>query len=74
MYTSLPGSSYIGPMEIINNIFNSDLVYNLPKEVDSMKNSKNAEVGVSGRDIAFVPGEMWLQALKWRVGCVKQCF
>lgn len=26
---------------------------------------ENGEVGVSGRDYAFVPGEMWVQALRW---------
>ena len=64
-YTTLPGSSYAGPMKIINNIFNSDLVFNLKREEDSVHNRENGEVGVSGRDFALVPGEKWLQALKW---------
>ncbi|KAI4322496.1 hypothetical protein L6164_022186 [Bauhinia variegata] len=65
LYMALPGSSYAGPMKIINNIFNSDLVFNLRREEDSGQNRENGEVGVSGRDFALVSGEMWLQALKW---------
>ena len=52
-------------MKLINNIFNSDLAFNLRKEEDSLHNDGNGEVGVSKRDYALVPGEMWLQALKW---------
>ncbi|KAK8596042.1 hypothetical protein V6N13_000704 [Hibiscus sabdariffa] len=66
LYTATPGTSYVGPMKLINNIFNSDLAFNLRKEEeDSLLNAENGEVGVSGRDYALVPGEMWLQALKW---------
>ncbi|XP_031258589.1 ubiquitin carboxyl-terminal hydrolase 8-like [Pistacia vera] len=65
LYTATPGPSYAGPMKIINNIFNSDLLFNLRREEDSSQNGENGEVGVSGRDYALVPGEMWLQALKW---------
>ncbi|XP_022731661.1 ubiquitin carboxyl-terminal hydrolase 8-like [Durio zibethinus] len=65
LYTATPGTSYGCPMKLINNIFNSDLVFNLRKEEDSLHNGKNGEVGVSGRDYALVPGEIWLQALKW---------
>ncbi|EOY33223.1 hypothetical protein QUC31_019057 [Theobroma cacao] len=65
LYTATPGTSYAGPMKLINNIFNSDLAFNLRKEEDSLHNGENGEVGVSGRDYALVPGEMWLQALKW---------
>ncbi|KAE8705771.1 Ubiquitin carboxyl-terminal hydrolase 8 [Hibiscus syriacus] len=66
LYTANPGSSYAGPMKLINNIFNSDLAFNLRKEEeDSLHNAENGEVGVSGRDYALVPGDMWLQALKW---------
>ena len=65
MYTVTPGTSYAGPMKLINNIFNSDLAFNLRKEEDSLHTGENGEVGVSGRDYALVPGEMWLQALKW---------
>ncbi|XP_061344723.1 ubiquitin carboxyl-terminal hydrolase 8-like [Gastrolobium bilobum] len=66
LYTALPGSSYAGPMKIINNIFNSDLVLNLRMEdKDSLHNLENGEVGVSGRGFALVSGEMWLKALKW---------
>ncbi|KAF7805767.1 ubiquitin carboxyl-terminal hydrolase 8 [Senna tora] len=52
-------------MKIINNIFNSDLVFNLRREDDSAQNREDGEAGVSGRDFALVPGDMWLQALKW---------
>ena len=65
MYTATPGTSYAGPMKLINNIFNSDLAFNLRKEEDPSHTGENGEVGVSGRDYALVPGEMWLQALKW---------
>ncbi|XWS71372.1 hypothetical protein CRYUN_Cryun03dG0133000 [Craigia yunnanensis] len=65
LYTARPGTSYAGPMKLINNIFNSDLAFNLRKEEDSSHSGENGEVGVSGRDYALVPGEMWLQALKW---------
>ncbi|MCI34659.1 ubiquitin carboxyl-terminal hydrolase 8-like, partial [Trifolium medium] len=64
VYASSPGSSY-GPMKIINNIFNSDLVFNLQREEESRHVLENGEVGVSGRDFALVSGDMWLQALKW---------
>lgn len=68
LYTATQGTSYGGPMKIINNIFNSDLVFNLRREEEvSLQNGENGEVGVSGRDYALVPGEMWLQALKWSV-------
>ncbi|KAK7272268.1 hypothetical protein RJT34_28758 [Clitoria ternatea] len=66
VYASFPGSSsYAGPMKIINNIFNSDLVFNLRREEESPHIGENGEVGVSGRDFALVSGDMWLQALKW---------
>ena len=52
-------------MKIINNIFNSDLVFNLRREEDSGQINENGEVGVSGRDYALVPGDLWLKALKW---------
>lgn len=65
LYSATPGSSYVGPMKIINNIFNSDLVFNLRREEDSGHSNENGEVGVSGRDYALVPGDLWLQALKW---------
>ncbi|XP_057954341.1 ubiquitin carboxyl-terminal hydrolase 8 isoform X3 [Malania oleifera] len=65
LYTASSASTYMGPMKIINNIFNSDLMFNLRREEDSRQNNDNGEVGVSGRDYALVPGEMWLQALKW---------
>lgn len=65
LYTATPGPSYAGPMKIINNIFNSDLLFNLRREEESSQNGDSGEVGISGRDYALVPGEMWLQALKW---------
>ncbi|KAL4341711.1 hypothetical protein GQ457_08G001600 [Hibiscus cannabinus] len=65
LYTATPGTSYAGPMKLINNIFNSDLAFNLRKEEDSLHSGETGEVSVSGRDYALVHGEMWLQALKW---------
>ncbi|KAF8009385.1 hypothetical protein BT93_J0391 [Corymbia citriodora subsp. variegata] len=67
VYAASPASSsYGGPMKIINNIFSSDLAFNLRKEEDSAaQDRENGEVGVSGRDFALVSGEMWVQALKW---------
>ncbi|KAJ4835929.1 Ubiquitin carboxyl-terminal hydrolase 8 [Turnera subulata] len=65
LYTANSGSFYGGPMKLINNIFSSDLVFNLRREDDSLQNGENGEVGVSGRDFALVPGEMWVEALKW---------
>lgn len=50
-------------MKLINNIFSSDLLFNLRREEES--SSDIGEVSVSGRDYALVSGEMWLQALKW---------
>ncbi|KAF1885501.1 hypothetical protein Lal_00029390 [Lupinus albus] len=63
IYNASPGST--GPMKIINNIFSSDIVFNLRREEDLPNNRENGEVGVSGRDFALVSGEMWLRALKW---------
>ncbi|KAB2615189.1 ubiquitin carboxyl-terminal hydrolase 8-like [Pyrus ussuriensis x Pyrus communis] len=65
LYVTSQASSYAGPMKLINNIFNSDLVFNLRRENDSVQSGENVEVGVSGRDYALVPGEMWVQALRW---------
>uniref|UniRef100_A0A7C9E7W8 Ubiquitinyl hydrolase 1 n=1 Tax=Opuntia streptacantha TaxID=393608 RepID=A0A7C9E7W8_OPUST len=62
LYTAMAASSYAGAMKLINNIFSSDLLFNLRKEEGS---NKNGEIGVSGRDYALVSGEMWLHALKW---------
>lgn len=64
VYSASLGSSYAGPMKLINNIFSLDLVFNLRREEDSVQR-ENGEVGVSGRDYALVPGEMWVQALRW---------
>ncbi|XP_008231737.1 PREDICTED: ubiquitin carboxyl-terminal hydrolase 8-like [Prunus mume] len=65
LYVTSQASSYAGPMKIINNIFNSDLVFNLKREEDTVHSGENGEVGVSGRDYALVPTEMWVQALRW---------
>lgn len=63
LYTT-SSSSYGGPMKIINNIFNSDLVFNLRREVDSAQPDSSDE-GVSGRDYALIMDDTWLQTLKW---------
>ncbi|KAJ6755604.1 UBIQUITIN CARBOXYL-TERMINAL HYDROLASE [Salix purpurea] len=65
LFMATPPSSYAGPMKLINNIFNSDLAFNLRREENSLQNGESGEVSVSGRDFALVSGEMWLQALKW---------
>ncbi|CAN4100809.1 unnamed protein product [Withania somnifera] len=53
-------------MKLINNIFCPDVAFNLKREEEPLSQSQeNGEVGVSGRDYALVPGDMWLQALKW---------
>lgn len=62
MYEGSPASSYGGPMKLINNIFNSDVAFNLRREEDA---AQDGEMGVLGRDFALVSGEMWVQALKW---------
>lgn len=68
VYSASPASSYAGPMKLINNIFSSDLVFNLRREEDSDSvHRENGEVGVSGRDYALVPDQMWVQALRWWV-------
>lgn len=67
MYAASPAQSYGGPMKLINNIFNSDLAFNLRREEDSVQDGEDGEVGVSGRDFALVSGEMWVEALKWWV-------
>ena len=66
LYAASPATSiYAGPMKIINNIFNSDLAFNLRREEDSVRNGENGEAGISGRGFALVSGEMWVEALKW---------
>ncbi|XP_059300302.1 ubiquitin carboxyl-terminal hydrolase 8 isoform X1 [Lycium ferocissimum] len=66
LYAVAPAPSYGGPMKIINNIFSPDVAFNLRREEESLSQSQeNGEVGVSGRDYALVPGDIWLQALKW---------
>lgn len=64
LYTASPASTSYGAMKIINNIFNSDLTFNLRRD-ESTPNASSDEEGVSGRDYALVSGEMWVQALKW---------
>ncbi|XP_068634550.1 ubiquitin carboxyl-terminal hydrolase 8-like isoform X4 [Aristolochia californica] len=64
LYTVSSPSSYAGPMKIINNFFNSDLVFNLTPEEDYGQH-ENSEEGVSGRDYALVSDATWLQTLKW---------
>ncbi|KAM6576600.1 hypothetical protein CsatB_028437 [Cannabis sativa] len=65
VYAASSASLYGGPMKIINNIFNPDLMFNLRREEDNAQSKENGEVGVSGRDFALVSGEMWVQALRW---------
>ncbi|KAJ8439349.1 hypothetical protein Cgig2_022486 [Carnegiea gigantea] len=55
LYTAMPTSSYAGAMKLINNIFSSDILFNLRKEEGT---NNNGEIGVSGRDYALVSGEM----------------
>ncbi|XP_057808071.1 ubiquitin carboxyl-terminal hydrolase 8 isoform X2 [Salvia miltiorrhiza] len=49
-------------MKIFNNIFNSDIAFSLRKEDELSCNGENGE---NGKDYALVPGEIWLQTLKW---------
>ncbi|KAG9445256.1 hypothetical protein H6P81_016596 [Aristolochia fimbriata] len=63
LYTVSSPSSYAGPMKIINNFFNSDLVFNLTPEENN--GQQDPEEGVSGRDYALVSDATWLQTLKW---------
>ncbi|XP_010420992.1 PREDICTED: ubiquitin carboxyl-terminal hydrolase 8 [Camelina sativa] len=65
LYTATTGSSYGGPMKLINNIFNSDILFDLRREGDALQNGETGEASVSGRDFALVSSDMWLQALKW---------
>ncbi|XP_058105702.1 ubiquitin carboxyl-terminal hydrolase 8-like isoform X1 [Magnolia sinica] len=67
LYTATSSSSsyVVGPIKIINNIFNSDLVFNLRREGEDAEWIEKSEEGVSGRDFALVLEEVWLQTLKW---------
>ncbi|KAM7257032.1 hypothetical protein ACFE04_012773 [Oxalis oulophora] len=66
LYTaSSASSSYAGPMKLINNIFNSDLIFNLKREDDHSHTTAIAADVPAARDFALVSGDMWLQALKW---------
>ncbi|KAL7154166.1 hypothetical protein ABFS83_04G217200 [Erythranthe nasuta] len=64
-YAACPAPPYGGPMKIFNNIFNSDISFNLKKEDGSSSNGESGEVGLPNRDYALVPGDVWLQTLKW---------
>ncbi|XP_078430807.1 ubiquitin-specific protease 8 [Wolffia australiana] len=55
-------SSYRGAMKLINNFFNSDLVFSLRREEDSRCN--DAEAARSARSYALVRADMWSQAMK----------
>ncbi|KAJ0084360.1 hypothetical protein Patl1_30248 [Pistacia atlantica] len=55
LYTATPGPSSAGPMKIINNIFNSDLLFNLRREEDSSQNGENGEVGVLRTGLCIGP-------------------
>ncbi|MCL7028140.1 hypothetical protein MKW94_026715 [Papaver nudicaule] len=68
LYTASSTTSSYGAFKLINNLLNSDLAFNLKREEESMQNGQSEE-GISGRDYALVPGEMWLQALKWHSDC-----
>ncbi|XP_074289660.1 ubiquitin carboxyl-terminal hydrolase 8 [Silene latifolia] len=63
LFSASAASSYAGAMKLINNIFSSDLLFNLKKEEE--KSNETCEAGVSSRDYALVSGDMWLHALKW---------
>ncbi|CAN8252528.1 unnamed protein product [Cochlearia groenlandica] len=65
LYTATTGSAYGGPMKLINNIFNSDILFDLRREGDAIPDGETGEASVSGRDFALVSSDMWLQALKW---------
>ncbi|GAA0154175.1 cysteine protease [Lithospermum erythrorhizon] len=59
-------ASYGGPMRLINNIFCSDLAFNLRREDDaSLQNGENGKTESPGRGYALVPADSWLEALKW---------
>ncbi|KAL5709027.1 ubiquitinyl hydrolase 1 [Ranunculus cassubicifolius] len=64
LYTASSVSTSYVAMKIINNIFNSDLSFNLNRDELNQNNSSGDE-GVSGRDYALISREMWLQAFKW---------
>ena len=56
-------SSYRGAMKLINNFFNSDLVFSLRREENSGQD--DAEIASSCRSYALVRTDMWSQALRW---------
>ncbi|KAK1287055.1 Ubiquitin carboxyl-terminal hydrolase 8 [Acorus calamus] len=65
LYAAGPSSSsYGGPMRIINNIFNSDLVFSLRRE-DSDPDAATETATVSGREYALVTVPMWSRGLRW---------
>ncbi|KAH7666344.1 ubiquitin carboxyl-terminal hydrolase 4/11/15 protein [Dioscorea alata] len=62
-YSASPAPSpYGGPMKLINNIFNSDLIFNLCRNDDL---AQDAGEGVSGRTYALIPPDMWAQTIGW---------
>lgn len=64
-YSASPAPSpYGGPMKLINNIFNSDLIFNLCRNDDL---AQDAGEGVSGRTYALIPPDMWAQTIGWFV-------
>lgn len=60
-YAATPGATSYG-MKIIS-MFSSDLVFNLRRSEDLSQGDE--EEGVSGRSLALIPSEVWLQAFKW---------
>ncbi|KAL5999268.1 hypothetical protein ACLOJK_040718 [Asimina triloba] len=63
MYVATSSSSYAGPMQMITDIFASDLVLSLRRGEDLGQAGSSGD-GLSGCDYALVPEEMWLQSLK----------
>lgn len=60
LYSASP-VNYVGPMKIINNFFNSDLVFHLQRTDDHTLSS------VSARHYALIRTDLWSHALKWFV-------
>ncbi|ESQ56347.1 hypothetical protein EUTSA_v10027354mg, partial [Eutrema salsugineum] len=53
LYTATTGSSYGGPMKLNNNIFNSDILFDLRRKGDALQNGETGEASVSSRDFAL---------------------
>ncbi|XP_073006210.1 ubiquitin carboxyl-terminal hydrolase 8 [Typha latifolia] len=60
--TSASSSSYYG-MKIINNFFNSDLVFNLRRNDDARQS--DSEEDAASRSYALIPLDLWYRAIKW---------